>query len=134
MRCPICSSHQTFQDPTQGLERRRFPKGRWVCEYETQPWHLQLETAQRELAICSSEIVKNVLLFEITRLEQEICSHGSALANNLDAKFEKTVVGQTPVSAPKKNASQNKSILGFPVQEFFNDIENATPHHLSRSA
>jgi hypothetical protein len=71
-RCPTCSARQTLHHPTQGLEHRRFPKGRWVCEHESQVWHLHLENAQRELAICSNETVKNALLYEISRLEQQI--------------------------------------------------------------
>jgi hypothetical protein len=71
-RCPTCSAQQTLHHPTQGLERRRFPRGKWVCEHESQAWHLSLENAKRELATCSSEAVKLALLFEITLLEQQI--------------------------------------------------------------
>jgi hypothetical protein len=70
--CPTCSSPETFQPPApHGLERRRFPKGRWLCPHETQGWHLRLENAKRELATCSSQTVKDALLCEIALLERQ---------------------------------------------------------------
>jgi hypothetical protein len=117
-RCPTCSAQQTFQYPTQGLERRRFPKGRWVCEHELQPWHLRLETAQRDLAICGSEVVKNALLFEIARLEQEIPKEWAKETQEVfldnrsaQATGKLTPTGQTQGSAPTRNVSGGRELL-----------------------
>jgi hypothetical protein len=47
------------------LERRRFPRGRWVCQGELKPWHLSLEQLGRELDLTRDEHVRLQLRGEL---------------------------------------------------------------------
>lgn len=67
--CPTCGAAQVFVQPKTPLERRRFPRGRWACTEELQPWHLRLEAAWRELAVCNSESRKQILQQELQSLQ-----------------------------------------------------------------
>ncbi|MFN3265356.1 MAG: hypothetical protein ACK41E_00820 [Deinococcales bacterium] len=69
--CPTCGAARYFVRNQSGLERRRYPKGRWVCDAESQPWHLQLESLLRELATCKNELVRAALVCEIARLQSK---------------------------------------------------------------
>jgi hypothetical protein len=47
------------------LERRRFPRGRWMCQGDLKPWHLSLERLTRELDLTRDEHVKLQLQSEL---------------------------------------------------------------------
>lgn len=49
--CPLCSTALEHR-VGRGLELRRFSRGRMVCPHDLKRWHLNLETAQREIELC----------------------------------------------------------------------------------
>jgi hypothetical protein len=132
MRCPTCSSLQRFHDPSQGLERRRFPKGRWVCEHELQPWHLQLETAQRELAICTNEVVQNALLFLVARLEAQAFTHRETNPPRPSLPYDRD--GAERSASRWSDAALQVKSAAEELHQGNNDMIPTQPAHLLRSA
>jgi hypothetical protein len=134
MRCPTCSSLQRFHHPSQGLERRRFPNGRWVCEHELQPWHLQLETARRELAICNSEAIKNALLFLVAQLESQALIHQETTPPRPSLPDDRDGVKQRARSPSSGTASGSRRSTTGGAHHGNNEIVPTQAVHLSRSA
>ena len=84
--CPTCGSYRQLVFHTIGLAKRRFPKGEFVCCFDSQPWHLQLEILKRNFDLTLSSAIKQALLLEIEAIILEYC-----LIDSLE------VVGYAPI-------------------------------------
>ncbi len=71
--CPTCGSYRTLVHYATGIQKRRFPRGQFVCQHDLQPWHLQLEILKREFDLTSSLVIKNTLLEGIEAIILEYC-------------------------------------------------------------
>ncbi len=71
--CPTCGSYRSLVHYAGGIQKRRFPRGQFVCQYDLQPWHLQLEILKREFDLTSSQAIKNALLEGIEAIILEYC-------------------------------------------------------------
>ena len=71
--CPTCGSYRSLVHYATGIQRRRFPRGQFVCQHDVQAWHLQLEILKREFDLTSSLVIKNALQREIEAIIIEYC-------------------------------------------------------------
>ncbi|MEY4531689.1 MAG: hypothetical protein RLZZ156_2410 [Deinococcota bacterium] len=71
--CPTCGSYRSLVQYATGIQKRRFPRGQFVCQHDVQPWHLQLEILKREFDLTSSQALKNALLEGIEVIILEYC-------------------------------------------------------------
>ncbi len=71
--CPTCGSRRLLVSDLLGLEKRRFPRGKFVCDLEHQHWHLKLENLQRSFDVTLNEAVRQALQVQIEALILEFC-------------------------------------------------------------
>jgi hypothetical protein len=71
--CSTCGSNGSVVHHTSGIQKRRHPKGQFVCLNEWQPWHLQLEILQREFDLTKNQNLKAALRLEIETIILEHC-------------------------------------------------------------
>jgi hypothetical protein len=71
--CPTCGSYRQLVLHATGLAKRRFPKGEFVCRFDSHDWHLQLEILKRNHDLISSSQLRRVLLLEIEALILKHC-------------------------------------------------------------
>jgi hypothetical protein len=71
--CPTCGSYRSLVYHATGINKRRFPRGQFVCQHDLQPWHLQLEILKRNHDLTSSPVIKNALLKGIEAIILEYC-------------------------------------------------------------
>ena len=71
--CPTCGSYRSLVHYATGIQKRRFPRGQFVCQHDVQPWHLQLEILKREFDLTSNAVIKNALLEGIEAIILKYC-------------------------------------------------------------
>jgi hypothetical protein len=71
--CPTCGSRRLLVSDLLGLEKRRFPHGKFVCDFEHHHWHLKLENLQRSFDVTLNGTVRQALQVQIEALILEFC-------------------------------------------------------------